>query len=102
MRTIINVEKPAGVSLPRFFWAVKDCFLQEPVGVCLIDGTWVLEFNKPHAPSAGYQLAVALGEDCVAQKHTPDPAPVMSLLGPRAHAWGPFDPTKFKEPTWRA
>ena len=102
MRTIINVEKPVDAALSEFFQLVKQAFGQDPVQVELQGDTWVLGFDQPHPASAGYWLAAVLGEDCVAQKHTPDPAPVMSLLGPRAHAWQPFNPHKFKEPSWRA
>jgi hypothetical protein len=102
MRTVINVEKPAQVSHRTFFWEVAAAFVQDPSHAELQGETWVLVFDRPHPPNASYRLAAALGEDCVAQKHTPDPAPVMSLLGPRAHARQPFDPAKFKEPSWRA
>lgn len=101
MRTIINVEKPSLVALSTFFQFVHRAFNQDPTQVELQGETWVLGFDKPHPAGAGYWLAAMLGEDCVAQKHTPDPAPVVSLLGPRAHAWEPFNPAKFKEPTWR-
>lgn len=58
--------------------------------------TLVAEIDQPLSSVGAYRLAVALEQDCIAQRDVDSALyDIGGLYGPRAAEWGPFDAEQF-------